>query len=512
MAEIEDKKDSKTLREISSKLGDLSENTIGATRKLGDNLNDAFRATFADSPLIASIVDIGESMGKDVLGLFKGEKKEPLTEAEISAAEQRKEQREELKQVTQALEAAKNEELDSTKMLRTDNEQIIDNLEDIKEVWDAGNNAEERREQARRDEERLRLEERRNELLEALTAKTAEKEEGEKGFFDKIKDNLVLTMAGLVAFMKAPFANFLKFFKPFAGMMGKFLKVLGPIGLLIGTVIGAFTGFNKATEIFGENASILDKVVSSLAGIISGFTFGLIDIEPVAKGLKEASLFLYDTLQPFVTSMGAFFGSLWDTIGSGVSLLTSLFSGTPSEVDAAWDTFMGTFTNMGEKFMGVLKELGGLVQEWFTAIPKFIFEQLVNAGGFIGEAIAGYFTDTKTEGEEIYDKLEDSGVLEDRYGRSDTLTQDAINKLSAAENTKLQNYLIESGNADKRSKIIEDLQAQLEKSKKESPKTETPASNVVDASSVISNTNNFINQKQTARDHDNTSKLATLTR
>ena len=502
MAEIDTtKQDSNTLREISSKLGDLSENTIGATRKLGDNLNDAFRATFADSPLIASVVDIGQSVGKDVMGLFKSEDKvEPPTEAETIAAEQRQEQRDELKIVTQELESIKNEDDTANKLFRTDNEQIIDNLQDIKEVWEAGDNAEERREQTRRDEERLRLEERRNELLEALTAKTAEKEEGELGFFDKIKQNLVLTVTGLLAFMKAPFANLLKFFKPFAGMMGKFLKVLGPIGLLLGTVIGAFTGFNKATEIFGENASILDKVVSSLAGIISGLSFGLIEIEPLAKGLKEAGLFLYDVFQPFVVSMGAFFGSLWDTVSSGVSLLTSLFTGTPSEVDAAWDTFMGTFTNMGEKFMGVLKELGGLVQEWFTRIPKFIFEQLVNAGGFIGEAIAGYFTDTTSEGEEIYDKLEDSGALDDKSFRSDTLSEDAIAKLSAAENTKLQNYLIESGNADKNSKIIEDLQIQIEKSKKESSKKEIPSTNVVDASSVVSNTNNFINTKPSARD------------
>jgi len=499
------------IKKLTDKVKEASENTVGSTRKLVGGVNDAFRATFADSPLIGSIVDIGESMGKDVLSLFKSsdDKDEPITEAEREAAQQRKEQREELKEVTLALDKARTDDLDMGDLLRTDNEQIIDNLQDIKDVWDAGNDAEERREQARRDEERLRLEERRNELLEALN-ESKDKDDADLGFFEKLKQSLVITATGLVAFLKSPISKIVGFFKPLSGILGKLLRVLGPIAILIGSVIGAFTGFNKATEIFGENASTFEKIASSIGGILSGLTFGLIDIEPLAKGVHSSLSFVYDTFQPFVVSMGEFLGGMWDTLSTGFNLLTSFFNGTPSEIDAAWDAFAGSFTGLGDKFLDASKELAISLFEFLSVIPKMIFEQISKLGGVLGSSLANLFTDD-SEGRKLYDRLEDEGGLDDKFIGSDTMSKGDIAKLSNKENETLQKFLLENDKADMNSKIITDLQAQLEKSKRE--EATRPKEQLTNAIVDASNTNNVTNVnylKPSARNPDNSMKTSIL--
>ena len=511
------------IKKLTEKVSEAGSNTIGSTRKLGDNLNDAFRATFADSPLVSSLVDIGQGFGKDVMGLFGGDKKkEPLTEAEIEAAKQRQAQRDELKSVTQQLEATKNGKFEADKISSSENEQIIDNLQDIKEVWEAGDNAEERREQARREEETLKLQERQNQLLEALAEGKKKDEDDKLGFFGRMKENLTLTFLGVYTFLKTLFSKPGKIFAPLLKGFGKFAKILGPIGAIIGTVIGAFTGFNKATEIFGANATILDKIVSSLAGILSGLTFGLLDIEPMAKGIKAASIFMFDTFKPFIVSIGTFFTGVWDVLSSGFNLLTSLFTGTPSEVDAAWDTFVGAFTGLGDKFVNMFTtllsgfdDLFAPVIDWIsnsiTSLTTSIGKVLSDVGNWINDAITGLILmlpggqyiakdlgldvtgykkreeSKDLSGETLYNRLEGNG-LDDRLFGSDTLSQDAINKLSVEQNAKLQKYLLSNDKADKNSKIITDLQEQLSKMKKE-PKESSSSNIAVNAPTTVNNNN-----------------------
>jgi len=505
MAETEEVK---SIKKLTEKIKEASENTIGSTRKLADGVNDAFRATFADSPLVSSIVDIGQSMGKDVLSLFKGTEKEPLTEAEKEAADQRKEQRDELKQVTKALEDAKNGDLQMSESLRTENEQIIDNLQDIKDVWDAGNDAEEKREAIRREEERLRLEERRNELLEALNVQ--KDKDDEIGFFDTLKEHFVITATGLVAFLKSPITKLLGLLSPLSGIFGKLIKVLGPIGILIGSVIGAFTGFDKATEIFGENANTFEKIASSIAGILSGLTFGLLDIEPLAIGIKNALDFIHDTMQPFILTFSEFLTGTWDVLTSGFSLLTKLFTSTPSEIDAAWDSFLGSFTGLGDKFLNMTKELSKTLWTFISTIPKMILEQISKLGGLLGSSLANLFTD-ESEGRKLYNRLEDEGGLDDRFIGSDTMSKADIAKLSSSENTTLQKFLLENDKADMNSKIITDLQEQLEKSKRdEALRTKEQTTNAIVDASNTNNTTNINYLKPSARNPDNSMKTSIL--
>ena len=494
------------IKKLTEKVADAGENTIGSTRKLGDNINDSFRATFADSPLISGLVDIGASLGKDVMGMFGGEKKEPLTEAEKEAAGQRKEQREELKAVTQQLEANRNGQFESDSQTRSENEQIIDNLQDIKEVWEAGDNAEERREQARREEETLKLQERQNQLLEALAESKKEDEDDKLGFFDKIKENITLTFLGLAAFLKTLFQAPGKIFKSIVSLFGKFAKILGPIALIIGTVIGAFTGFNKATEIFGENASILEKIVSTIAGIFSGLTFGLIDIEPLARGIK-----------------------------SGVDLLTAVFTGSVSDVDEAWKVFTGMFDGMGDKMIAALSSAKDSIVKMFDPIVDWVLEGISNmfdslkntvndlivgmvtslpGGEFVakdlGLDVTGYNKreeEKDQSGENLYNRLEDNG-LDDRLFGSDTMTKDAISKLTAEQNAKLQKYLLANEKADNKSKIILDLQEQLSKMGKESKEGSSSTVAVNAPTTVTNNQTNYV--KPNARTSDSSFKTANL--
>lgn len=518
MATIDEDENLSILKKISNKIQDGTEATISSGKKFAGTINDSLRSTFADSPLIGSMVDLGESVGKDVLGIFSSDKKDDKKEsdkitqdkeAKAKAFQQRQENKEELKQVTLELENLINNTQDLGVLERTDNEQIIDHLKDIKEVWDAGDNAEKEREDNRREDKKLELQEKQNKLLEELK-RTKKEDDTDFSFFDKIKKHIVLTVASIITFISSPIIKLKAFLKPLVGMFGKFIKVLGPIGILIATLIGAFTGFNKATEIFGENATIFEKVASSLAGILSGLTFGFIDIEPLALGIKSAMDFISNIFSPFITSAGTFFSSIGILLSNSFGLLTSLFTGTPDEIDAAYDKFIGSFTGLGDKFLDMVTDLVKGLWTHIMLIPKLLIKQLGNFGKFIGSNIADFFSE-KTEGEKLYQRLEDEGGLDDKFIGSDTMSKADIAKLSIQENTLLQKYLIENDKASAKSEIIANLQNELNKTKQEQQRKESQITSnaIIDASSV-SNTVNNSYVKASARTPDIGMKTASI--
>jgi len=87
----------------------------------------------------------------------------------------------------------------------------------------------------------------------------------------------------------------------FLGMAGKAAKVLGPAAAIAGAAYSGFEGFQNTEQNFdlkeGEKATTGQKISSTLGGIASGATFGLLSEKTAAQGIQKAG-----------NAIGSFFG------------------------------------------------------------------------------------------------------------------------------------------------------------------------------------------------------------
>ena len=84
-------------------------------------------------------------------------------------------------------------------------------------------------------------------------------------------------------------------------MAGKAAKVLGPAAALAGAAYSGFEGFQNTEQNFdlkeGEKATVGQKISSTLGGIASGATFGLLSEKTAVQGIQKAG-----------SAIGSFFG------------------------------------------------------------------------------------------------------------------------------------------------------------------------------------------------------------
>ena len=84
-------------------------------------------------------------------------------------------------------------------------------------------------------------------------------------------------------------------------MAGKAARVLGPAAALAGAAYSGFEGFQNTEANFdikeGEKATVGQKISSTLGGIASGATFGLLSEKTAAQGIQKAG-----------SAIGSFFG------------------------------------------------------------------------------------------------------------------------------------------------------------------------------------------------------------
>ena len=85
---------------------------------------------------------------------------------------------------------------------------------------------------------------------------------------------------GAKLFGKGGFGSILKIFS-------KGLKFLGPLAAVAGALFSGISGFMDAEEIFGKDATIGNKISSTLGGIASGLTLGFVSTETMAKGIQK---------------------------------------------------------------------------------------------------------------------------------------------------------------------------------------------------------------------------------
>jgi len=89
--------------------------------------------------------------------------------------------------------------------------------------------------------------------------------------------------------------------------LGKAAKFLGPAAAVAGAAYSGFEGYQNTNENFdlkeGEDATVGQKTASTLGGVASGLTFGLLDEKTAAQGIHKAG-----------SAVGDFFGGIGDKV------------------------------------------------------------------------------------------------------------------------------------------------------------------------------------------------------
>jgi len=102
------------------------------------------------------------------------------------------------------------------------------------------------------------------------------------------------------------------------GGLGKAAKFLGPAAAIAGAAYSGFEGYQNTNANFdikeGEQATTGQKISSTLGGVASGATFGLLDEKTASQGIHKAGEFLGDT----ASKVGNFYKDTYSNAGSAV--------------------------------------------------------------------------------------------------------------------------------------------------------------------------------------------------
>lgn len=96
------------------------------------------------------------------------------------------------------------------------------------------------------------------------------------------------------------------------GGLGKAARVLGPAAAIAGAAYSGFGGYQNTGTNFdlkeGEEATIGQKTASTLGGVASGLTFGLLDEKSAAQGIHKAGSYIGEKASSVGSSISNFFG------------------------------------------------------------------------------------------------------------------------------------------------------------------------------------------------------------
>lgn len=156
-------------------------------------------------------------------------------------------------------------------------------------------------------------------------------------------------------------------------MLAKGAKFLGPVAALGAAAYSGFQGYQNTAANFdlkeGEEATTGQKVSSTLAGITSGLTFGLLDEKMLAQGFQNINLKVQESWGQMATSLGAWTAGLSKSISSAWSASSNYISGKWRDV-SSWakkstDEFLAAHPKLAEaiaKFPKSFDEAGRLAK------------------------------------------------------------------------------------------------------------------------------------------------------
>jgi hypothetical protein len=93
--------------------------------------------------------------------------------------------------------------------------------------------------------------------------------------------------------------------------VGKAARFLGPAAAIAGTAYSGVSGYQNTNENFdveeGKQATTGQKVASTLGGVASGLTFGLLDEKSASQGIHKAGEYIGDTASKASSAISNFF-------------------------------------------------------------------------------------------------------------------------------------------------------------------------------------------------------------
>ena len=135
------------------------------------------------------------------------------------------------------------------------------------------------------------------------------------------------------------------------GGLGKAAKFLGPAAAIAGAAYSGFEGYQNTNENFnikeGEEATTGQKISSTLGGVVSGATLGLLDGKTASQGIHKAGEFIGDTASKAGSAVKDFFGFGDKKKSEAVSPSTTTSSTTTSTTSESKTRIAGE--DVGEK-------------------------------------------------------------------------------------------------------------------------------------------------------------------
>jgi len=182
------------------------------------------------------------------------------------------------------------------------------------------------------------------------------------------------------------------------GMLTKGLKFLGPVGAALGVAANGLGGFMEAENIFGKDATIGNKISSTIGGIVSGLSLGLVSTGTMAKGIQgaadavsDAASWAGDKLMGGVTAMGKQYLDGADWLGEKLGLGANAYSGAMTK---GADYLGATFDD------GILNGFGTILGDasgWFGDTMKSANDSILGVFG----------TSTDEMGENLKSSMDD---------------------------------------------------------------------------------------------------------
>jgi hypothetical protein len=102
------------------------------------------------------------------------------------------------------------------------------------------------------------------------------------------------------------------------GGLGKAAKFLGPAAAIAGAAYSGFEGYQNTNANFdveaGKEATTGQKISSTLGGVASGATFGLLDEKTAAQGIHKAGSYIGEKASDVGNAVSGFFGGIGDKL------------------------------------------------------------------------------------------------------------------------------------------------------------------------------------------------------
>lgn len=192
-----------------------------------------------------------------------------------------------------------------------------------------------------------------------------------------------------------------KAFKPVMGILGRFVKFAGPVGIAvwIGAIIAKSKDLQKK---LGGVWDALGEVWTSLVGAFQEIGAALKPLAPVASGTGKAFSFVFDILDKLVSlAIGVFL----DILIYGFKSLASVIKGAGSVIAGIVNVLTGLLTLDFDKMWDGLKQIGsgigpllkgafGLFVTFFAParFAKFGLGAIKSLGGGLAKAMPGVLT------------------------------------------------------------------------------------------------------------------------